>query len=141
MTVVDTMPKNCEVCGTPHNRTTLGAMPYSWGSGPIRWLCAKCSPAAYAKFEAERKAAEDLPGLALELLLNDSEWRTENWTGSESGGHTLECYTCGASYGNMSEDNPKAKHKPDCKRQMFFDLARQLGLLPKRPKRARWPAD
>ncbi len=63
-------PKKCEGCGAPHDGTANGSMPYSWGSGPIRWLCAACSPAAWARYEAS-VAAEGLSHAAREQKLVD----------------------------------------------------------------------
>ena len=129
----------CEICGAPYDKTTTGSMPRSWSPGPIRWLCERCAPAAYAEHETRRDTLTALPQKALELLLNESEWATENWTGSENGGHTLECLTCGASFGNAVADDPIVKHKPDCKRETFFNEARRVGLLPPKTTRRSRP--
>lgn len=52
---------DCEKCDRPHDKTPDGSMPYSWGPGPIRWLCGKCAPNAYARYEVEREKAQPLP--------------------------------------------------------------------------------
>lgn len=56
---LDDQEKRCEECGAPKDGVR-GAMPYGWGPGPIRWLCAKCAPGAYARFTAERQEKDDL---------------------------------------------------------------------------------
>lgn len=47
-------PQSCEGCGAAHDGTAAGSMPYAW-SGPIHWLCSKCSPGAYAAFVKSRR--------------------------------------------------------------------------------------
>lgn len=67
-----------------------------------------------------------LNALAVDLLIGDGEWTTEM-----SGGdwHYMTCLTCGASLANVMSDDPDLRHNEGCRRKLFFDVARELGLV------------